>query len=63
MKKERLIEIVTSALNDRLCGGCKDTHSPYAYKNGGSCALCRSKAAEEVVAIIRWNRRETGCQE
>ena len=54
MKKERLIEIVTSALNDRLCDGCKDTHSPYAYESckGGSCDLCRSKAAEEVVEIL-----------
>lgn len=54
MKKEVLIEIVTSALNETLCDGCKNTLSPYAYESckGGSCDLCRSKAGEEVVAII-----------
>lgn len=54
MEKKMLIEIVTSLLNDRLCDGCKDTRSPYSYGSckGGSCGLCRSKAAEEVATII-----------
>ena len=53
MNKELLIEIMTSALNDDLCGGCSEFAAPYAYENGGSCQKCRSMAAEEIKIIIK----------
>ena len=53
MNKELLIEIITSALNDDLCGGCSEIAAPYAYENGGSCQKCRSMAAEEIKKIIK----------
>lgn len=53
MNKKLLIEIMTSALNDDLCGGCSEIAAPYAYENGGSCQKCRSMAAEEIKIIIK----------
>ena len=53
MEKDRLIEIMTSALDNGLCGGCKPSVSPYAYENGGSCDKCRHIAAIEIASIIR----------
>lgn len=53
MNKELLIEIMTSALNDDLCGGCSESPALYSYENGGSCDKCRSIAAEEIKTIIK----------
>ena len=58
MKKKQLIEIVNSALTERLCAGCAEELSPYSYENNGSCYKCREKAAKEIILIIKENKNE-----
>lgn len=52
MKNELLIEIIDSALNNKLCSGCQKYGSPHSYKNGGSCQKCMSMASKEIKSIL-----------
>lgn len=57
MKNELLIEIISSCLNDELCGGCGRYGSPYSYENGGSCQKCRNIALKKIKSILEKTKK------
>lgn len=48
-----LIDIAVTLDDNKLCSGCSEKNSPFSYKNGGSCYLCRKQASKEIIKILK----------